>query len=195
MFQDGVALSQEGGKLPVLLWRDGKTEVLFTGDSVEGINSDGQALFGIEDVKHNGRILKYDPSNKTTSVLRDGLEEGEGIAICPGGHLFYTEKKKGWIKKWKPGNLENNDEIIVRDLREPSFLMCDAEGLWITEDRTHRARLLRLDASGTMRVILSHLRAPQTIISIGPGRFLMAEQGRGRILEIFELNRNPIVRR
>ena len=62
--------------------------------------------------------------------------------------------------------------------------MCNAEGLWITEDLTHGARLLRVNASGSVDTILSRLRSPQTIIAIDSRRFLLAEQGRGRILEV-----------
>jgi hypothetical protein len=181
LFLDGIAISQEGGKFHVLLWREGKAEPLFMGDSVEGLASDGHVLFAIEDVKQNGRLLKYDPSKGETVTLREGLEEGEGVAVCPDGRLLYTEKKKGWVKQWRSGG---EDRILVRGLREPGFLLCDADGLWITEDRTHRARLLLLDASGTLRTVLSHLRAPQTVLSIGEGRMLVAEQGRGRILEL-----------
>ena len=181
LFQDGIAIAQEGGKHPVLWWRGGETRSLFSGDSIEGLASDGRNLFAIEDVKQNGRLLKYDPETKETMTLRDGLEEGEGVTVCPDGRLFYTEKKKGWIKKFSPGN---SDEVIARGLQAPSFLMCNIEGLWITEDLTHRARLLLLDTSGAMHTILSHLRSPQTILSIGKERLLVAEQGRGRILEV-----------
>lgn len=180
-FMDGIAIAQESGELPVFLWREGKAEPLFMGNSVEGLASDGHVLFAIEDVKQNGRLLKYDPSEGKTVILREGLEEGEGVAVCPDGGLFYTEKKKGWVKQWRTGG---EDRIIVRDLREPGFLMCDADGLWITEDRTHRARLLLLDTSGTLRTVLTHLRSAQTVIAIGNGRLLIAEQGRGRILEL-----------
>ncbi|WP_305075694.1 hypothetical protein [Propionivibrio sp.] len=181
LFQNGIAIAQEGGKHPVLWWRGGETRLLFSGDSIEGLASDGRDLFAIEDVKQNGRLLKYAPDTKETTTLRDGLEEGEGVTVCPDGRLFYTEKKKGWIKKFSPGN---SDEVIARGLQAPSFLMCNIEGLWITEDLTHRARLLLLDTSGAMHTILSHLRSPQTILSIGKERLLVAEQGRGRILEV-----------
>ncbi len=184
LLQDGVAASQEGGKHHLLWWREGKIEQLFSGDSIEGLASDGRHLFAVEDVKQHGRLLKYDPETKETTTLRDGLDEPEGIAVCPDGKLFYTEKKKGWIKRFRSGG---SDEIAVRTLREPSFLMCNNEGLWITEDLTHGARLLLLDASGSTRTILTHLRSPQTIISIAPARFLVAEQGRGRILELNRL--------
>lgn len=184
LFQDGVAASQEGGKHHILWWREGKIERLFEGNSIEGLASDGRHLFAVEDVKRDGRLLKYDPETKETTTLRDGLDEPEGITICPDGNLFYTEKKKGWIKRFRPGG---SDEIAVRGLHAPSFLMCNNEGLWITEDLTHGARLLRLDASGATHIILKHLRSAQTIISIAPGHFLVAEQGRGRILELNRL--------
>lgn len=181
LFQDGVAASQEGGKHPVLWWREGKAAPLFKGDSIEGMVSDGRHLLAVQDLKRSGRLLKYDPEKKAITTLRDGLEQPEGITVCPDGNLFYTEKKKGWIKRYRPGG---NDEIAVRGLHDPSFLMCNAEGIWITEDLTHGARLLLLDASGATHTVLTHLRSPQTIISIAPARFLVAEQGRGRILEL-----------
>ncbi len=185
LFQGGIAASQEGGKYPTLWWKDGKTEILFEGDSIEGIASDGSSLFAAGDLKRGGRVLKYDPEKKELTTLREGLEEPEGIAVCPDRALFYTEKKKGWIKKYEPGG---SDEIAVRGLHAPSFLMCDSQGLWITEDLTHGARLLRMDTSGKTHIILTHLRSPQTIISIAPSRFLVAEQGRGRILELHQLS-------
>ena len=181
LFQNGIAASQEGGKHPVLRWRDGTTESLFEGDSIEGLASDGRYLFAVEDVKHGGRLLQYDPEKKETTTLREGLEEPEGIAVCPDGRLFYTEKMKGWVKRFDPAG---NDAITLQGLNAPSFLMCNAEGLWITEDLTHGARLLRVNASGSVDTILSRLRSPQTIIAIDSGRFLLAEQGRGRILEL-----------
>lgn len=180
-FRDGIVAGQESGKRPVLWWREGKAEALFEGNSIEGLASDGRNLFAIEDVKRGGRLLEYDPERNETTTLRDDLEEGEGVAVCPDGELVYTEKPKGWIKRFVPGG---NDEIIASGLNAPSFLMCNSAGLWITEDLTHRARLLLLDATGSVRTILSHLRSPQTIIAITPTRFLLAEQGRGRILEL-----------
>ena len=185
LFQDGVVGSQEAVKRPVLWWREGRTEILFEGDSIEGMASDGRSLFAAVDLKRGGHLLKYDPEKREVTILRGDLEEPEGIAVCPNGSLFYTEKKKGWIKRFRPGG---NDEIAARGLHDPSFLMCNSEGLWITEDLTHRARLLLLDGAGRMHTILTHLRSPQTIIAITPTRFFLAEQGRERILE---LNRHP----
>ena len=182
-FAGGVAFSQENDAAPVSLFRDNKVEPLFPANDIEGLASDGQYLYAVEDRKKGGRLLKYDPASRNLTVLRDNLEEPEGVTICPDGSILYTEKEKGWVKKFQPGNQEN-DKIVVADLREPSFLMCNNEGLWITEDRTHLARLLLLDSNGNLETILSHLRSPQTILPLSPVRFLLAEQGRGRILSL-----------
>lgn len=181
LYQDGIIASQEEGQMPLLRWSEEKTEALPLGNSVEGIIIDGSRLFAVEDVKETGRLLEYDLEKKATRVLREGLDEPEGIALCPGGGLFFTEKRKGWVKRYRPGA---KDDIVIAGLREPGFLMCNDEGLWITEDSTHRARLLLWNTSGKIQTILLHLRSPQTILPLGPGRFLLAEQGRGRILEL-----------
>lgn len=185
LFRDGIVVSQEGVRHPVLLWHEGKTEILFEGNNVEGMASDGRNLFAVEDSKQGGRLLKYDPETKEIQILRDDLEESEGVTVCPDGSVLFTEKKRGWIKRFQA---KGKDEIVASGLHSPSFITCDSDGLWITEDLTHRARLLLLDGLGTMHTILSHLRSPQAIIAISPTRFLVAEQGRGRILE---LNRLP----
>ncbi|MDR0578966.1 MAG: hypothetical protein LBI87_15910 [Candidatus Accumulibacter sp.] len=185
LYEGGIIASQEAGQTPMLRWREGRTETLPGGDNIEGIAIAGRKLFAVEDVKREGRLLEYDLEKKETRVLREGLEEPEGVAVCPDGGLYFTEKKDNAIKRYTPGPI---DDVIVSGLRVPAFLMCDDEGLWITEDATHRARLLLRDASGEIRTILSHLRSPQTIISIAPDRFLIAEQGRGRILELIRQN-------
>ncbi|GLZ88000.1 hypothetical protein Pres01_40510 [Metapseudomonas resinovorans] len=183
MFRGGLVTGQEGGALPVLWLHDGRSETLFEADSVEGVATDGHFLYAIED-RPQGRLLRYDPGTRQLSVLREGLDEGEGVSVCPDGRLFYTEKPKGWVKQWQPAR---QDQIVVEGLNAPGFVQCTGDGLWITEDATHGARLLLLDPSGHLQVILQHLRAAQTIVPLGSGRYLLAEQGRNRILELFRL--------
>ncbi len=62
--------------------------------------------------------------------------------------------------------------------------MCDARGLWISEDATHRARLLLWDGKGEPHTILSFLKAPQSIVPDGKGGYLLAEGGRDRVLQL-----------
>ncbi len=185
VYQDGIVIGQEGYGAKLLWWRDCKATPLLIGHSIEGLTSDGPTLFAVEDRKLQGRLLRYDAAEKNVEVLRDGLDESEGVAVCPDGGLFFTEKNFGWIKRFVKNA---QDEIVVRGLHSPSFLMCDEDGLWITEDLTHQARLLLWDTSGKLHTVLSHLRSPQTIIATGPNRYLLAEHGRGLILE---LRRHP----
>ena len=148
-----------------MLWlHDGKAEALFEANNVEGITTDGRVLFAIEDMK-SGRL----PESRSLSVLRDGLAEGEGLSLCRNGRLFYTEKAKGWVKQWQP---EGRDKLVVEGLNAPGFVQCSDDGLWITEDATHGALLLLLDASGNLQVILRHLRSAQTIVQIAPPSLL-----------------------
>ena len=183
-FRDGVAISQEGGDLPVLWLHGGQMEILFQGRSVEGLASDGQSLYAVEDRKGDGRLLRFDPLTRVLTVLRSGLSEAEGVAICPDGQLFYAEKGKRWVKRWQA---DGADVLVLEQLNAPGFLMCNDEGLWITEDATHRARLLLLDRTGSLQTILSGLRSGQTVLSLAPGHLLLAEQGRGRVLEVERL--------
>ncbi|WP_238474350.1 hypothetical protein [Pseudomonas cavernae] len=184
MFRGGLVTGQESGVQPVLWLHAGRREVLFEADSVEGLATDGRYLYAIED-KQQGRLLRYDPDSRRLSVLREGLEEGEGVSVCPDGRLFYVEKAKGWVKQWQAGG---TDRLVAAGLNRPGFVQCTADGLWITEDATHMARLLLVDPAGRLQVILRHLRSAQTIIALDSGRYLLAEQGRNRILE---LNRQP----
>jgi hypothetical protein len=180
IFRGGLVIPQEGGEAPLQWLRDGKRENLLTGVNIEEVATDGRYLYAIED-RQSGRLLRYEPETATTTVLRDGLNEAEAITACPDGRLLYAEKQKGWIKQWQP---DGNDTLIYRGLNQPGFLACDASGLWITEDATHLARLLRLDNQGNLQVILDHLRSAQTVLPLPNGHLLLSEQGRGRILEL-----------
>jgi len=181
MFHDGLVVSQEGGTFPVFLLRAGRPEPLFDGNDVEGVATDGQLLYAIED-RPSGRLLSYDPVQRRLEVLRDGLVEGEGVARCPDGRLFYTEKAKGWVKQWQP---QGPDTLVAEGLDAPGFVQCSADGLWITEDATHGAHVLLVRPDGQLVTVLSHLRSAQTLIARGDGHYLVAEQGRQRILELY----------
>jgi hypothetical protein len=181
-FRGGMLISQESAESPVLWLHQGQKTELFRGRHIEGIASDEKLIYAIEDVSAVGRLLRYDPATRQVDVLRDDLNVGEGLAICPDGRIFYSEKKSGWIKLYRPALAV--DPVAHGGLNQPGFLLCNEEGLWIAEDATHGARLLQADASGTLSIVLDHLRSGQTILPIAPGRLLVAEQGRKRILEI-----------
>ena len=179
--QGGWVFSQEGGHAPVSLSRDGQVTHLFNGDSVQGLWNDGDHLYAIEDRKGNGRLLRYDWASGQVEVLRAGLSETEGLARCADGRLLYTEKGTGIVRALSD---DGKDPVVVEGLRHPTFLMCDQRGLWISEDNTHRARLLRVDADGNQHVVLTFLKAPQSIVADGKGGYLLAEGGRNRVLQL-----------
>lgn len=184
VFRGGVAFSQEQGDQPVL-WRTAAgTRELFAGRSVEGLASDGRYLYAIEDRHGDGNLLRFDPERNAVEVLRRNLDEGEGVAACPDGRLFYTEKGKGWVRRL---TADGSDPKVLTDLAQPGFLLCNGEGLWVSEDATHKARLLLLDQGGRLHTVLSHLRSAQTLLETTPGHYLLAEQGRNRVLQLQRL--------
>ncbi len=186
-YRGGIAFSQEQGEHPVLWMNDLGIRQLFSADSAEGLSTDGHYLYAIEDRHGNGRLLRYDPESDSVTTLRSGLNEAEAVAFCPDGRLFYSEKTSGQVRQLKD---DEQDPVVIDGLHEPGFLLCNQDGLWVTEDATHMARVLLLDAAGKLQVVLSHLRSPQTIVEANPGRYLVAEQGRNRVLEL-QRNASP----
>lgn len=179
--QGGWVFSQEGGQAPVSLSRDGQVTHLFDGESVQGLWNDGDYLYAIEDRKGNGRLMRYQWASGQLEVLRSNLTETEGLTRCADGRLLYTEKATGKVRTLTE---DGQDPVVVEGLRNPTFLLCDQRGLWISEDNTHRARLLRIDADGTRHTVLTFLKAPQAITPDGKGGYLLAEGGRNRVLHL-----------
>lgn len=177
----GWAFSQEVGGAPVSLSRNGQVTTLFEGNNVQGLFNDGDYLYAIEDRKGDGRLMRYDWRSGQLEVLRTGLTETEGLTRCADGRLLYNEKATGKIRAL---SADGNDPVVVEGLRNPTFLLCDQRGLWISEDSTHRARLLRIDGDGSRHVVLSYLKAPQAIVPDGQGGYLLAEGGRDRVLRL-----------
>lgn len=182
-FQDGLVFSQEGGVYPVTFLRDNKIKNLFVGTNVQGLTASGHYLYAVEDRGLNSRILRYDANTEQVTVLREKLNEAESLAICPNGNKYYNEKKIHQIKQLTS---DGKDPILLdyKKTREPSILNCDENGLWISEDSTHRARLLLLTFDGQLITILSHLRAPQQLLKVAEDTYYLAEGGRNRILEL-----------
>ncbi|MGC4010886.1 MAG: hypothetical protein QM805_19030 [Pseudomonas sp.] len=179
--QGGWVFSQESDGRPVQMLKDGKITDLFMGQSVQGLWDDGENLYAIEDRGENGRLLRYRWSDGELTVLRDKLQETESVTRCTDGKLLYTEKKKGLVHQFSD---DGQDPVLLAGLNQPTFLMCDQRGLWISEDSTHRARLLLWDGQGEPRTILTFLKAPQSIVPDGKGGYLLAEGGRDRVLQL-----------
>ncbi|WP_437884059.1 hypothetical protein [Pseudomonas sp. LRF_L74] len=179
--QGGVAFSQESGNSPVSLFRQGKVYPLFEANNAQGLWADADYLYAIEDRKGDGRLLRYRWSDASLTVLRDNLSETEALTRCSDGRMLYTEKAKGTVRQVSSDGL---DPVLLQGLKNPTFLLCDERGLWITEDSTHRARLLLVDPGGQRHTVLSFLKAPQGIVATGNGTYLIAEGGRDRVLAL-----------
>lgn len=177
----GWVFSQEQGDAAVGFLKDGKVTELFRGTNVQGLWSEGDDLYAVEDRKDEGRLLRYRWSDGSLTVLRERLSEVESVTRCNDGRMLYTEKKKGVVRQLAE---DGSDPVILTGLNQPTFLMCDQRGLWISEDSTHRARLLLVDAEGRQNTVLSFLKAPQSIVASGRGTYLVAEGGRDRVLEL-----------
>lgn len=181
---DGWAFSQEAAGAPVSLIRDGKMTGLFNGENVQGLWNDGDDLYAIEDRK-DGRLLRYNWREGSLSVVRDHLEEAESVTRCQDGRMLYATKADGMIREL---NVDGDDPVVLSGLNKPTFLMCDDRGLWVSEDSTHRARLLLVDPQGERHTILSFLKAPQAIVPTSRGTYLLSEGGRDRVLELVPLD-------
>lgn len=179
-FRQGFVYSQEGGTYPVRWFDTAGCRDLFTGINAQGLWAEGERLYAVEDRKGAGRLLRYDAGDGSLTVLRDHLDEAESFTRCPDGSAFYTEKSRGLVRQLSD---DGRDPPALRDLHEPSFLLCDRRGLWISEDSTHRARLLLWDRQSAPRAILTFLRAPQALLPRGDG-YLLAEGGRDRIIAL-----------
>lgn len=177
----GWVFSQEADGRPVQMLKDGKITTLFQGNSVQGLWDDGDYLYAIEDRHDDGRLLRYRWSDGSLTVLRDRLEESESITRCNDGRLLYTQKTRGMIRQFTD---DGRDPEILGGLNQPTFILCDARGIWISEDSTHRARLLLWDGKREPRTVLSFLKAPQAIVPDGKGGYLLAEGGRNRLLRL-----------
>ncbi len=177
----GWVFSQEVEGAMVNFFKNGEVTALFKGADVQGLWNEGDDLYAIEDRKGDGRLLRYHWGDGTLTVLREGLSETESITRCTDGRMLYTEKEKGVVHQLTE---DGSDPVVLSDLNQPTFLMCDRRGLWISEDATHRARLLLIDPQGKRQTILSFLKAPQSIVPTARGTYLLAEGGRDRILEL-----------
>jgi hypothetical protein len=180
-YMGGHAFSQENADAPVSLLKDGKVTPLFMANDAQGLKVDGPLLYVIEDRKGDGRLMRYDSRTQALDVLRDNLSESESIEICPGNKMLYTVKEAGQVRELTE---DRKDPVYLDGLKEPTFLLCDERGLWIVEDQTHQARLWLQDKNGKLQVVLSNLRAPQELLPMGQGRYLLAEGGRNRVLEL-----------
>lgn len=175
--------TQEFGLSPVYELHNGVSTRLFDADGAEGVDSNSSGdVFIVED-RQEGRVLKYDRLTSLVAVLASGLDEAEGICAMESGDVFFSEKGRGEVFRIR----EDVVELYLKGLNNPSYLHCDdaTQSIWITEDRQNFGRLLHSSGPNNYSIVATGLKSPQSIAFNSTDSFLLAEQGRDRIL-LFE---------
>jgi len=172
--------TQEFGLSPVFELDNGISTRLFDANGAEGVDSTLNGdVYVVEDRKE-GRVLKYERSSGLVTVLASGLDEAEGLCVMESGDVFYSEKGKGEVFRIR----ESIIDLYLSDLKKPGYLYCDeaTQSIWITEDRRNFGRLLYSSRANDYSVVATGLKSPQSIAFNSKDSFLLAEQGRDRIL-------------
>jgi sugar lactone lactonase YvrE len=157
----------------------GKQRELVTLHNPEGIVMLPDGDLAVNEDSVNGRLVRV-LRNGVVEVITSGLNRPEGLAVTDDGTLIIAETGTGRVLA-RAANGEMS--VLVEDLEEPDQVEVGPDGaIWITED-LQPGRLLRYQ-NGTLEVILTGLWAPQGMIITGPNSLLLAEQGRGRILQV-----------
>jgi len=180
IYKQRLIYTQESGPRPIYEFDGVKHTPLFVADNAEGIDvAENGDIYVIED-RASGRILKYARETGDVSVLVTDLDEAEGICIMNTGDIYYVLKSDTVLYRLRDGI----STPVQSGFNKPAYVYCDKEedGLWITEDRHNLGRLLHYDLDGSLLVIASRLKAPQSILPTPDGSILLAEQGRNRIL-------------
>ncbi|KAH0455417.1 hypothetical protein IEQ34_015449 [Dendrobium chrysotoxum] len=125
----GLLKVGEGG-LTVLATEVEGTKIFFADDAIEASDgsiyfSDASSKFGFEnwfldllEARSNGRLLKYDPLKKTTSVVLANLSFPNGVALSPNeDYLLVSETWKfRCLKYWLKGELKGSTEVFIDNL-------------------------------------------------------------------------------
>jgi len=175
--------TQEFGLAPVYELHEGVSTPLFNADGAEGVDSNSSGdVFIVED-RQDGRVLRYDRLTGLVAVLASGLDEAEGICAMDYGDVFFSEKSRGEVFRIR----EDVVELYLKGLNNPAYLHCDeaTQSIWITEDRQNFGRLLHSSNPNDYSIVATGLKSPQSIAFNSTDSFLLAEQGRDRIL-LFE---------
>jgi len=138
---DGNLVIADGYKGLLRMTPDGKLETLSTEadgvafgftDDVD-VASDGMMYFSDASSKFgpamkarddvlehggHGRLLKYDPVAKTTSVLLDGLQFANGVALCPDERCVLVAQTGSYnvVRVWLQGEKAGQHDIFIDNL-------------------------------------------------------------------------------
>jgi len=180
---DTMYVTNEGGSHGLVVYESGRVRYLNGVTKGEGIagTKEGKIVV-VEDREQHGRLLRIDPESDEIEVLLDRLKESEGVCQSPDGRIYFVERALDQLSYYADGR----KIAAATGLEDPAYLNCLAdESILITEDRKLSGRLLRYRESG-IEVLARNLRAPQAVIIGADGAYYLSEQGKNRILKIFE---------
>jgi hypothetical protein len=180
---DALYITNEGGSQGLVVYESGRVRYLDGVAKGEGISSaDEDKILVVEDRRQHGRLLRIDPKTDEIEVLLHRLKESEGVCQSPGGRIYFVEKALDRLSYYADGV----GVTALTGLEQPGYLHCLADGsVLITEDRKFFGRLLRYEEDG-VEVLARNLCAPQAVIVGTDGAYYLAEQGKNRILRIYE---------
>lgn len=124
----------------------------------------------------------------TPGGLEGQMKEPMGIAASAGGNLFVVEKGNGRVEKFSPTGaiLANFGTPGTKEgqLKEPTSVAVAPDGsLWVTDTGNNRVEEWT-SAYSFVGVFANGSEHPGAIAADSAGNILVAEQGKGRILEL-----------
>ena len=180
---DALFITNEGGSHGLVVYESGRVRYLDGVTKGEGITGTGEGeIVVVEDREQHGRLLRIDPESDEIEVLLDRLKESEGVCQSPDGRIYFVERALDHLSYYADGR----KVPAATGLEDPGYLHCLADGsILITEDRKRSGRVLRYRES-RIEVLARNLHAPQAVIIGADGAYYLSEQGKNRILKIFE---------
>jgi sugar lactone lactonase YvrE len=183
---DGLALGPgvlfvteetDNGRVLEVRLDDRSHRVVTVLDYPEGIERMANGSLVVAEDLRPGRVVRV-AANGEIETLRPDLDRPEGVSIDRDNAIVVAETGSGRVLRIADGALT----VIVEGLNEPDQVFCAPDGaIWISED-ARPGRLLRY-RDGTLEEVASGLLAPQGITyDAAHDRYLVAEQGRGRLL-------------
>uniref|UniRef100_A0A2P2N1F7 Strictosidine synthase conserved region domain-containing protein n=1 Tax=Rhizophora mucronata TaxID=61149 RepID=A0A2P2N1F7_RHIMU len=158
-----------------------------------------QLVFSAED---SGRLLKYTPTTKETTVLVRNLRFPNGVSISKdGSFLVFCEGSLGRLRKyWLKGDKAGTSEVLAILPGFPDNVRRNEEGdFWVAVHcrRTYYSYVMA--SHPTLRTFLLKLPVPakiQYLLNIG-GRLhavVVKYNAEGKLLKILEDNQGKVVR-
>ncbi|MDQ7018515.1 MAG: SMP-30/gluconolactonase/LRE family protein [Robiginitomaculum sp.] len=128
-----------------------------SGGTLEG------SLLALMEHSNDGRILVYNPADKSVSVLQDGFTFPNGIAICPDDRCILVAETGSYSVKriWLQGSNAGKIDTLVENLPGfPDNLNRAPDGsFWLGLTSPRSAPLDQLSAKPFMRKIVQRLPA------------------------------------